>query len=350
MSLADLGADVVKVEQPGSGDDTRSFGPPFVEGQSTYFLSINRGKRSIALDLKRAEDRATALALAEKADVVVENFRPGVMDRLGLGAESLRARNPRLIYCCISGFGRAVDRPGYDLVIQGQSGIPTLTGQPGDPPWKCGASIADLVSGLNAVQGILAALLRRERSGEGAVVDVPMIDGQLSLLTYHASAWLNAGKAPGRLGNAHPSIHPFGAYPTADGWINLCIGNDALWRDLCAALGQAAWAAEPDLARNRDRVVRREEVDAMLRPVLAQQGTAHWLALLQGAGIPCGPMNTVAEALAEAEVVRHPHPTGGPEVASLPLPYRIEGTPRAAERGCPALGAHGEEICAEWLG
>ena len=350
MTLADLGADVVKVEDPRAGDDTRGFGPPFVAGVSTYFLSVNRGKRSIALDLKKPDDRATARALAEQADVVIENFRPGVMERLGLGAEALRAANPGLIYCCISGFGRAVDRPGYDLMVQGLSGIPSLTGAADGPPNKCGASVADLVSGSNAVQGILAALFRRERTGEGALVDVSMLDGQLALLTYHASAYVNAGKVPGRIGNAHPSIHPFCTYATADGHINVCVGNDSLWATFCGVLAEPGWVSDPRFATNPSRVAHRQDLDALLAPRFATAPTAAWLAALEEAGIPCGPMATVAEALDGATLVEHPHPAGGPPVRTVPLPFAIDEAPRAAERGAPALGQHRDEVLADWLG
>ncbi len=350
MSLADLGADVVKVEEPGAGDDTRAFGPPFVEGVSTYFLSINRGKRSITLNLKDPAHRERARALAAVADVVIENFRPGVMDRLGLGAASLLAANPRLVFCSISGFGRALDRPGYDLMVQGLSGIPTLTGPSEGPPNKCGASIADLVSGLNAVQGILAALYRREHTGRGGVVDVSMLDGQRSLLTYHASAWLNGGKLPGRIGNAHPSIHPFCTYEAEDGHINVCVGNDGLWRALCGVLGQADWVTDPRFATNRARVVNRAELDAALAPLFRGRSVAGWRSALDAAGVPNGPMATVAEALEDAALVSHPHPEGGPPVRSLPLPYAIDGAPRAAARGAPRLGEHNEEVEEDWLG
>lgn len=350
MTLADLGADVVKVEEPRGGDDTRAFGPPFVDGVSTYFLSINRGKRSIALDLKAPADRDLALRLAAKADVVLENFRPGVMAGLGLGYEALRAQNPGLVYCAISGFGQDQPAPGYDLVVQGLSGIPTLTGAADQPPAKCGASIADLVSGLNAVQGVMAALLRRARTGQGAFVDVPMLDGQLSLLTYHASAWLNAGKTPRRIGNAHPSIHPFSAYATADGHVNLAIGNDRLWQGFCKVLDAPELAHDPRFATNRDRVERREALDALLVPLMLQRSTADWLEALSAAGVPAGPMATVPEALSRAVVATHPHPDTGAPVQTLALPYKLDEAPRAAARRAPRLGEHRDEILRDWLG
>jgi len=350
MTLADLGADVVKVEDPRTGDDTRGFGPPFVDGVSTYYLSINRGKRSIALDLKAPADRDLALSLADRADVVLENFRPGVMDRLGLGYATLIARNPRLVYCCISGFGRDDDRPGYDLMVQGMGGIPSLTGEADAPPNKCGASIADLVAGMNAVQGVLAALYRRERTGRGGLVDVPMLDGQLALLTYHASAWLNGGKEPGRIGNAHPSIHPFCAYPTADGFVNLAVGNDRLWTAFCKLVERPAWIADPRFETNPARVAHRAELDALLRPLFAARATADWLTRLDAAGIPAGPILTVPQALAQVPLVAHPHPEGGREVRTVPLPYHLDGAPRAADRRAPRLGEHGAEVLSDWLG
>jgi formyl-CoA transferase len=350
MHLADMGADVVKVEHPHKGDDTRSFGPPFADGVSTYFLSVNRGKRSIALDLKDPADRDRARQLAEKADVVLENFRPGVMARLGLGAAVLQALNPRLIFCSISGFGQQQARAGYDLMVQGLSGIPTLTGSSDGPPNKCGASIADMVAGLNANQAILAALIRRERTGEGAVIDVPMIDGQLSLLTYHASAHLNGGLSPTRIGNAHPSIHPFCQYRAADGFFNLCVGNDALWKAFCQAVELDELVDDPRFNRNHLRVDNRDALDAILGPVFIEKEVTHWLSLLNGASIPCGAIRTVDQALAEAELATHEHPDGGAPVRSIPLPYQIDHAPRTSKRRAPRLGEHGSEIIADWLG
>jgi crotonobetainyl-CoA:carnitine CoA-transferase CaiB-like acyl-CoA transferase len=349
MTLADLGADVVKVEEPGHGDDTRAFGPPYADGVSTYFLSINRGKRSLALDLKSAEGRRLVWELALVADVLVENFRPGVADRLGLSPDALHAVNPRLVYCSISGFGRGVPRPGYDLMVQGLSGIPSLSGEADGPPTKCGASIADLVAGMNAVQGILAALYRREHTGRGGLVDVPMLDGQRALLTYHASAALNAGTQPTRIGNAHPSIHPFCAYSAADGWLNLCVGNDSQWAAFCGVLARPEWVADPRFSTNRGRVENRVALDLLLGPLIAGRAVDSWLALLDAAGVPCGPVRTVVQALAEADTVTHDHPAGGTPVQTLPLPWSLDGAPRAAERRAPQLGEHGEEVVADWL-
>ena len=349
MHLADLGAEVVKVERPGTGDDTRAFGPPFSQGVSTYFLSINRGKRSIALDLKSDEGRAAARALAAKADVVIENFRPGVMDRLGLGPEALRESNPRLIYCSISGFGRDVERAGYDLVIQGMGGIPSISGAPDGAPMKCGASIADLVTGLYAVQGILAAIQRRHRTGLGGVVDVPMIDGQVALLTYHASGLLNAGVEPKRLGNHHPSIHPYGTYQAADGHLNIAVGNDRLFAAFAKAMGHPEWASDERFAKNADRVANRPTLDPLINVVLARSTVGEWCDVFQDAGVPAGPINSVADAVSLVELASHPHPAGSGEVRTAPLPYKLDGAARAAPLPPPALGAHTDEVLDDWL-
>jgi crotonobetainyl-CoA:carnitine CoA-transferase CaiB-like acyl-CoA transferase len=349
MYLADLGADVVKIERPGTGDDTRSFGPPFSQGISTYFLSINRGKRSVVLDLKDPSGRETALALADQADVVIENFRPGVMDRLGLGPSVMRKRNPKLVYCSISGFGREVERAGYDLVIQGMGGIPSITGEVSGGPIKCGASIADLVTGLNAVQGILAALFRRGNTGEGGIVDVPMLDGQVALLTYHASSLLNADVPPQRLGNHHPSIHPYGTYRAKDGYINIAVGNDKLFRAFAVAIGKPVWNADDRFETNASRVAHRSELDAMMDTVLAEGSVDEWCEALGKAGVPAGPINSVAAAVAEVDLVEHAHPGGQGVVRTTPLPYRLDDAPRASTLAPPSLGQHTDEVLKEWL-
>ena len=350
MYLADLGADVVKVERPGTGDDTRSFGPPFCRGVSTYFLSINRGKRSLVLDLKSEDGRAKAVAMAKQADVVIENFRPGVMERLGLGPDALRTENPQLVYCSISGFGREVERAGYDLVIQGMGGIPSITGEIDGGPIKCGASIADLVTGLNAVQGILAALYRRAVTGEGGLVDVPMIDGQAALLTYHASSLLNADVPPQRLGNHHPSIHPYGSYRASDGYLNVAVGNEKLFRSFASALGHPEWVEDPRFAANASRVANRTDLDPLIDAVLGNQTVAHWCALLLDNGVPAGPINSVEQAVGLVELVEHPHPSGSGVVKSTPLPYKIDGCERASTRRPPTLGEHSVEVLSDWLG
>ena len=349
MNLADLGADVVKVEHPHTPDETRTFGPPFVDGVSAYYLSTNRGKRGIVLDLKdpAARDQARRLALA--ADVVLENFRPGVMDRLGLGAAALRAEKPSLIYCAISGFGQDDPRPAYDLVIQGMGGLVSLIGPPEGEPYKVSTSIADLVAGQSAIQAILAALFRRERTGEGATIDVSMLDGQRAMQVYRASNWLNAGAAPGRTGNHHASLHPYATYPAADGHLNLAVANDSQWQAFCRAAGRPDLAADARFATNPDRVQHREVLEAILRDLLPTRSRADWLAALAAAGVPAGPIATVPESLEGAELVTHEHPEGGRPVRTVPLPFRLSGAPRAAARRAPRLGEHTAEVLAEWL-
>jgi crotonobetainyl-CoA:carnitine CoA-transferase CaiB-like acyl-CoA transferase len=350
MSLADLGADVVKVEHPRLPDETRSFGPPFVDGVSAYYLSTNRGKRSITLDLKDPADQAIARRLALAADVVLENFRPGVAARLGLGATELRAEKPSLICCSISGFGQDDPRPAYDLVIQGMGGIVSLIGPPDGAPYKVATSIADLVAGQSAIAAILAALLRRERTGEGATIDVPMIDGQRAMLVYRASNWLNAGVAPARTGNEHASLHPYATFAVADGHLNLAVANDSQFAGLCRVIGRPELAVDPRFATNPARVAHRAALKDILDDVLPRRDRDDWLAELSAAGVPAGPIHTVAEALEGAPLVTHEHPEGGRPVRTVPLPFILSDAPRASERRAPRLGEHSAEIVAEWLG
>ena len=346
--LADLGADVVKVEHPEKGDDTRSFGPPFVGAFSSYFLSINRGKRSIALDLKKDADRATAKRLALVSDVIVENFRPDVMARLGLGAEQLLQENPRIVYASLSGFGRKnPDQPGYDLMVQGLSGIPSITGPKDGEPYKCGASIADLVAGMNMVQGILAALYRREKTGKGGIVDVSMIDGQLSLLTYHASAFLNAGVPPRRMGNDHPSIHPFRPYQTADGYVNICVGNDRIFEYLCNALGYPEWAHDERFQTNPKRVAHRQELNELLMPIFKSYTQRDILARLKEFKVPADVMASIPEALKQAKTVTHRSEYG--EIKTLAMGFQIDNGPLGNTTMPPKLGEHTAEVIHQWL-
>lgn len=349
LALADLGADVVKVEQPLKGDDTRTFGPPFVNDISSYFLSINRGKRSITLDLKKEEAREKLKTLIPVTDVFVENFRPGFMDEIGLGADDILSLNPRIIYCSLTGFGKSDPRPGYDLMVQGLSGIPSITGPQNGEPFKCGASIADLVAGMNLTQSILAALFRRERTGEGAVIDVSMLDGQLSLLTYHASAYLNAGVEPKRMGNGHPSIHPFKPYKTYDGHLNICVGNDRIFGRFVAALNHPYWGTEERFSTNPQRVKNREALDAFVCPLIMTRSTEEWQSIFDRFSVPVGSVLNVPEALQNAKTVTHEHPTSKSQIHSLVLPYQIDSLPRAAGRRAPRLGEHNSEVWEEWL-
>lgn len=349
MRLADLGADVVKVEPPG-GDEARAFGPPDIDGESVYFLSVNRGKRSLVLDLRREEDQGTLRALVRAADVLLSNFRPGVLDRLGLSVPALRALNPRLVICRISGFGPDDPRPGYDNVIQALSGIPAMTGDPDGPPTRCGASIGDLVGGHNAIQAVLAGLLQRQRTGEGCLLDVSLLDGLLELLVYHGVAAVELDREPARQGEAHPTVHPLRTFATKDGRLAVAVGNDGLFAALVAALGRPELALDPRFQGNPARVRHRQALDALLEPLFLDRSTAEAEAALRGAGVPCGAVRRVREALADATFVRHPHPTSGRPVASLAPPLRLSGQRPVARRGPPALGAHREEVLSDWLG
>lgn len=350
MQMADLGADVVKIEHPTYGDDTRSFGPPFVRDVSTYFVSINRGKRSIAVDLKNPEDREVVQKLISVADVVVENFRPGVMKKLGLDYEALSAENPRLVYCSLSGYGQDhPEKPGYDLMMQGLSGIPSITGPVDGEPFKCGASIADLIAGHNVIQGVLAALFRRERTGKGGFVDVSMMDGMLSLLTYHASAYVNGGQVPKRRGNGHPSIHPFQPYACADGYLTICVGNDRLFAALAKAMGHPEWSTDSRFVQNVDRVHHRVELDALLVPLFRSKSKLEWRQILQEHGVPSDIVATIPEALEQATWVEHPHPDGGSTIRSLVGSYKLDGESLIAHRRPPKLGEHLDEVLGDWI-
>ena len=362
MYLADFGARVIKLEHPAGGDDTRGFGPPFVGGESTYFLSINRNKESVAIDFKHARGRELLRALASRADVLLENFRPGALGRLGLDYETVRQWNPRLIYCSISGFGHTGDpdwvrRPGYDLAIQGMGGLASLTGPADGPPYKVGTSIADIIAGLYALSGILVALHARARTGRGQHVDVSMLDGQISLLTYHAGIHFATGAVPTRKGNQHPSISPYETYRARDGFVNLAVGNDGQWRALCRAVGAPldALAEDPRFATNAARVGHRAELAAILEPIVAARDVADWLALCDGAGIPSGPILDVGQALAHPQVqargmvVPLQHPTAGP-IRVTGVPVRLSDTPGAVRTPPPRLGEHTRAVLAEVLG
>ena len=352
LYLADLGADVVKIEEPNLGDDTRSFGPPFVEDISTYFLSINRGKRSITLDMKCPKNQEIAQKLALQADVLVENFRSDVMDKFNMGADILLKKNPRLIYASLTGFGKLSKKPGYDLLIQGLSGITSLNGPVGGENYKYPASIADLIAGMNLTQAILAALYRREQTGKGGIIDVPMIDSIQSLLTYHASAYLNAGFQPKRMGNGHPSIHPFRPYQTKNGQLNLCVGNDRIFGKLCLVLERKDLLQDHRFSNNPKRVQHREELNRLLQPIFLQRSKEEWREILQDGGVPCDIVATVPEALQEAHIVEHEHPNGPKcrPVKTLGLPFSIDGEPRSASRRAPRLNEHYKEVLEDWLG
>ncbi|MHB8876941.1 MAG: CaiB/BaiF CoA transferase family protein [Myxococcaceae bacterium] len=359
MNLGDMGAEVIKVEEPGTGDDTRGFGPPFVNGVSTYFLAINRNKKSVAVNLKASEGRALVQRLADKSDVVVENFRPGVAERLGLGAPLLREKNPRLIYCSISGFGHGglpeyTKLPGYDVVVQGLSGLQHITGDPAGPPTKVGVSISDILTGMTAFQAILLALFARERSGKGQVLDIAMLDSTAQVLTFQATSHLIAGKSPTRMGNRHPSIAPYETFRAKDAYFNVAVGNDAQWKKLCELLGDSALASDPRFALNRSRVENREALVPRLEAAFEKKPAAEWLALLEPAGIPAGRINDLPQALSHPQLAARGmiasamHPVAGP-IRMLGSPLPIEGASREVSSP-PALGEHTSEVLRGALG
>jgi formyl-CoA transferase/CoA:oxalate CoA-transferase len=359
MYLGDFGARVVKVERPGEGDDTRGFGPPFVGGESTYFMSVNRNKESVAIDFKQPRGRELLHRLAARADVLLENFRPGVLDRLGLGPGDALARNARLIYVSITGYGHAGlpefrTRPGYDIIMQGEGGIPSLTGPPEGGPFRVGVAVADMVAGLYALTGTLLALRARTRTGRGQHVDVSLLDGQVSLLSYNAAIWFATGRDPDRMGNAHPSIVPYETFAARDGHLNIAAGNDALFRALCGAVGRPALAEDERFARNAARVHNRDALLAILRPLIAAHSVDHWLGEMDAAGIPCGRIATVGQALAHPQIQARDmvrtvqHPTAGP-LRVTGVPVRLSATPGAVRTPPPRIGEHTQSALSELL-
>ncbi len=353
MMLAELGARVIKVENPQGGDDSRRF-DPFFQGQSAYFASLNRGKESIALDLKDEADRAVFLKLIGRADVLVENFRPGTLERLGLGYESLRAVNPRLIYAVVSGFGQTgpwSKKPAYDLIVQALGGTMSVTGQPGGPPTKAGTSIGDITGGLFLLAGISAALYHREKTGVGRLVDVAMLDGQLAILESAIMRYAATGQVPGPLGNRHPSITPFEAYTAADRPLVIAAGNDALFGRLCTALGRADLAADPRYASNSTRTRHAEELKADLEAVLRRQPAGHWIAVLEAAGVPCSLIQNVAEAVALPQTQARNMVVRAGDLLMAGNPIKIAGFADVpTRRPAPELNADGDRIRRELEG
>jgi CoA:oxalate CoA-transferase len=356
LLLLDLGARVIKIEHPERGDDARRIGP-WLGGKSAYFMSLNRGKESLALDLREGADRALFGRLLARADVLVENFRPGVLERLGFGWETVHARHPRLIYASTSGFGQTgpwAARPAYDLVVQALGGMMSITGQPGGPPTRVGTSVGDLTAGLFTALGIAAALHQRANSGLGARIDVAMLDCQVAILENAIARYAATGAVPGPLGSRHPSITPFEAYPTADGHVVVAAGNDVLFRALAGALGCPDFAADPRFATNAARTEHADALRAELSRQLQRQPTAQWLERLEAVGIPCAPIQDVAEVLAHPQVqarnmVVH---VDDPDAGRLPMagnPIKIAGVPDPPTRGrVPDLDADRARILA-WL-
>jgi len=358
QALADAGADVVKVEEREKGDDTRGWGPPFVGGESTYFLSVNRGKRGITLNLKDPRGRDLLWRLLDHADVLVENYRPGTLDRLGFSSDEVHRRRSSLIHASISGYGADGPwggRPGYDAVVQGEGGLMSITGSPDGPPFKVGASLVDVLAGMTAFQGILLALLRRQSTGEGARVEASLLESLLPTLTYHAATWLLAAQVPARLGNRHPSLAPYETFEAADGHVIVGVGSEPLWRSFCTVLGRSDLAADPRFETNARRVASYDALRAVLVPLLRARRVDEWMSALTEAGVPCGRVRTVAEALENPQVaargllldVDHPRAGRGRYVGS---PIGLGGAGRGSRRPPPLLGQHTDEVLGEWLG
>lgn len=352
MLLGDLGAEVIKLEEPEHGDDSRAFGPPFSGGESAYFLSVNRNKRSIAVDLRTSEGIAVARRLALSSDVLLDNFRPGTMARLGLDHQTLRAEHPGLVSCSITGFGRTgpdADRPGYDLIIQGESGLMDITGEAGGPPTKVGTSIADLVTGQFACQGIMAALLERARTGRGRHVEVAMLDCMAALLTFNAGIWFTTGRSPTRRGNAHATIAPYETFATADGWLNVGVANDKFWRLFCDVIERPDLADDPRYRTAIDRVRSRDTLVPTIAGILATRPRSHWIPALARAGVPYGDIRSVAEVCTSEQlttrgmVIEMPHPTAG-VVRNIDSPLRFDDRNDDAHTPPPLLGQHTHEV------
>jgi CoA:oxalate CoA-transferase len=351
MMLAELGARVIKVEHPSGGDDSRHF-EPFLDGVSGYFQSLNRGKESIALDLKDDADRAVFREMVRRGDVLVENFRPGTLERLGLGYEQLREVNPRLIYAAVSGFGHSgpwSHKPAYDMIVQALGGLMSITGHPGGPPTKAGTSIGDITGGLFLTIGVASALYHRERTGAGLKVDVSMLDGQIAILESAVVRCANTDHVPGPIGNRHPSIAPFEPFETADRPLIIAAGNDLLFARLCAALGRPDLGADPRFGSNRDRLRHQAALKECLEAVLLTASATHWIAVLEAAGVPCSPIHTVADALAHPQVQARNMivNAGSVRMAGNPIKLSAFADP-PTRRPAPALDADSERLRQEF--
>ncbi|PYU93661.1 MAG: formyl-CoA transferase [Acidobacteria bacterium] len=355
MTLADLGAEVIKVEAPGKGDDTRAWGPPFLAGESTYFLAINRSKLGITLDFKKPRGRELLHRLLELSDILIENFRPGALEKIGLGYEGTHKLHPRLIYCSISGYGHTGPRrmePGYDVIIQGESGVMSVTGAPDGPPFKMGISIADITCGMYAVQGILAALYHRERTGEGQKLDIALLDSMVSTLTYQAGIYFATGQTPRRMGNRHPSIAPYETFGASDGHFNLGIANDTQWRTFCAATGLES---DPRFATIPLRVQNYDALRAQLDSVFRQKPVSYWIETFRKAGLPCGEVRNVPAALGDPQlrarnmILEMQHPRAG-AIRVTGSPIKMSATDTFAASAPPVLGEHNRDVFCGLLG
>ncbi len=351
MMLGDLGARVIKIETPDGGDDTRGWGPPFLDGESAYFLCINRNKESVTLNLKHPRGRDLLLRLLGQADILVENFRPGAIDRLGLGYAAVHAALPRLVYCSISGFGQTGpyrERAAYDLIVQGMGGIMGITGEPDGPPTRVGIAVSDICAGMFAAYAILAALRVRDRTGRGQWVDVSMLDGQVAWMTYMAANYFVTGEDAPRAGSGHLLLAPYQPFPTRDGFINVAVGSEGLWQRFCEALDLPI-AADPRFATNADRVGHRRELLDLLIPVFARRTTAEWVDRLLEAGVPAGPIHRISEVMTDPQVFHRDmivdmnHPRAG-RIRVTGVPMKFSETPGAVRIPPPVLGEHTEGV------
>ena len=365
QTLGDLGAEVVKIERPGVGDDTRSWGPPYLRDEAgrdtdvaAYFLCANRNKKSVTVDIAKPEGQALIRALAERSDVLIENFKVGGLKQYGLDYASLKELNPRLIYCSITGFGQTgpyAERAGYDFLIQAMGGLMSITGEPDAGPQKAGVAITDVVTGLYATVGVLAALAARTHTGEGQHLDIALLDAQVASLANQSMNFLTTGHSPGRLGNSHPNIVPYQDFPTLDGAMIVAVGNDGQFARLCRELGFPEWAEEERFSTNRERVSNRGVLVPLIAAATQVRATSAWVAALEAVGVPCGPVNTIADVFDDPQVVARgirvemPHPEAG-TVSLVANPVRLSGTPVTYASPPPALGQHTAEVLADWLG
>jgi crotonobetainyl-CoA:carnitine CoA-transferase CaiB-like acyl-CoA transferase len=360
QTLADLGAEVIKIERPGEGDDTRGWGPPFLKnadgtnGDAAYFASANRGKHSVCIDITKSEGQNLIKALAAKSDILIENFKVGGLAKYGLDYGALRGENPRLIYCSITGFGQSgpyANRAGYDFMIQGMSGLMSITGEPDGQPTKVGVAFADVFTGMYASVGILAALHHRDKTGQGQFIDMSLLDSQVAVLANQGLNYLVGGKVPQRLGNAHPNIVPYQVFETADGHMIVAVGNDRQFMEYCRIIGVTV---DAKFATNRGRVEQRAELIPQLMPAMKKKATAEWMAALESAAVPCGPINTIDQVFADSQVLARGLQIGqtradGVQVPGIANPIVMSETPIEYERAAPILGGDTEKILRELL-
>ena len=355
MMLADMGADVVKVEKPNGGDDTRRMGPPFIEGESAAFLGINRNKRSIVIDLRSDAGRELAQRMARGSDILVQNFRPGALERMGLGYEQVREINPALVYCTISGFGATgpyARRGGFDLVTQGMSGLMSVTGHSGGPPAKVGVPICDLNAGMFGAIGILTAYINRLRTGQGQHVDTSLLEGGIAYTFWESAMYFATGDIPEPKGSAHRLTAPYQAFETSDGYVNIGAANQANWERLCVAIGRDELVADPRFVEPRDRMNNLDELVSTLEGTFVQQTSDHWLEILEAANVPAGPINDLAQVYDDPQVqaremmVETDHPVAG-RVKNIGIPIKLSETPGRFQRPAPTLGQHTDEVLTE---